>query len=464
MSDAVETPVARVEPDRSVRWTLLLPLAALALALFLVRAAWRERGPRISIHASDGHGLRAGDTVRHRGIEVGEVESVALANDAREVVLDVRLARSAAALARAGARFWIARPVLGVEGVRGLETALGARYLAVLPGRPDAPAQREFTALEEPPLHEAEDPDALEVVLLANARGGLARGAPVLYRGIAIGTLVSVGLASDAGAVEARARIRAPYAELVRVDSRFHRARGAELALGLGGLSLAVESLQSLWLGGVALATPTRPGARASTGQVYELAEEPDEDWLAWRPALALGSEGLPDEASLPVRVWARLGYEPRGWFKRSRARGGWLVQGSGELLGPADLLVAPEEAEPDSVFLELGGERTALTEPPRWNGGELARRAHAGGAALPGKVRRLEGAEDLLLCGDPALAPMAIAAPHLARAGEAWAVSARFAFDERWHGAAVLARTDGSWVGLLLVSEGAGRVVSLPP
>ena len=34
---------------------------------------------------------------------------------------------------------------------------------------------------------------------------------------------------------------------------------------------------------------------------------------------------------------------------------------------------------------------------------------------------------------------------------------------DERWHGAAVVARADGQWVGILLVEEGRGRIASLP-
>ncbi len=464
MSSAEAPPLARVERDARSRWTLLLPLLALALVAWLLRAAWQERGPRIRVLARDGHGLEPGDALRHRGIEVGRVETVELGAGAEQVVLGVRLARSARDLARGGARFWIARPVLGVEGVRGLETALGSRYLAVLPGPATAPLQREFTALEEPPLFEAEDPAALEIVLLADARGGLARGAPVLYRGIAIGTLVSVALAGDATAVEARARIQPEQAELVRADSRFYRARGAEFSLGLGGLELAVESLQTLWLGGVALATPTHPGVRAATGQRFALADEPEEEWRTWRPALALGDARLPEEARLPERVWGRLSYQPRGWFKRARARGGWLVRGAGELVGPADLLLAPEAAEPGSAVLELAGERLALEAAPLWSDGELARRALPGGPAhLPQGAGRLRAPEDLLVCADPALAPMAVAAEHLVADGPAWRVTGGLALDERWHGAVVLTRAEGGWVGLLLVVAGEGRIVSLP-
>lgn len=466
MSDAL--PVARVERRPGPGWTRLLPILAVLLALVLLREVWRERGPRITIHAADGHGLRPGDALRHRGIDVGEVESVALAPGGEAVALVVRLARSAEGLATSGARFWVARPVLGVEGVRGLETALGARYLAVLPGPAGGGPCRDFVALEEPPLFAAEDAGALEIVLRSDQRAGLARGAPVLYRGLPIGSLVSVGLASDASAVELRARIQASYAELVRADSRFWRTGGAELSFGLGGLELSIASAQALWLGGVALATPNQPGPRAVSGQRFELAPRAEEEWTRWRPALPVGRAWLDEAATLPTLAFARLTWEARGWFGRTRGRAGWLVDEGRAWLGPADVLAAPEEAEAGSAALELGGARLDLSQAPAWSDGVLARRAHAGfeGAATlaPSLTRRLlSGPEDLLLCADPALAPMAVAAEHLSLDGNAWRLAPRFAFDEGWHGALALARDDGAWVGLLLVEDGQGRITPLP-
>lgn len=455
-------PLAHVAPDRRSPWTWILPLAALLFALFLVRRAWAERGPGVLVHAQDGHGLEAGDPLRYRGIDVGRVEALEL-GAAGDVLVHVRLARSASSLARAGTRFWIARPVLGVEGVRGLETALGARYLAVLPALEGTASQREFVALEEPPLAESEEPGALEVVLLAAARDGLARGAPVLYRGLAIGAIAAVSLASDATAVEVRARIQAPFAELVRSDSRFYRTRGVALSLDLGGLELAVDSLQSLWLGGVALATPTQAGARASTGARFELAREPEAEWLEWRPALPVGSALTSASAQLPRLVAARLSWRPKGWFARSRVRSGWLVREADSVLGPADLLQVPEDAQ--EVFLEFGGARMALVSPPEWTSGALARRASAGDGGAPPRAdtRALAQPEDLLLCADPALAPIAVAASHLEHDERGWSLAPLLALDERWHGAAVLAREDGRWVGLLLVADGQGRIADLP-
>jgi len=459
-------PQARVERAPRRSWARLLPLLALALVAFLLLRSWREHGPRLTVRAAEGHGLAAGDALRYRGIDVGVVEAVTLEEALDGVRVRVRLARSAAELARAGSRFWIVRPTLGLEGARGLETVLGARYLAVVPGPPGGPAQREFVALAEPPLAEVEEEGGLEIVLAAAERAGLARGAPVLYRGVPIGAVLSVGLAGDGTAVEARAHVRAAYAELVRVDSRFYRRGGAALDLGLTGLALEIESLPSLLLGGIALATPTHPGPRASTGQRFDLAPEPEEEWTGWKPALALGGELLPAGAPVPLLARARLSWKGGGLFGRSQARSGWLFALAGGVVGPEDVLAAPEDARADSVRLELAGQGVALGGAPEGRAHGLARRALELPELLPWpreRTRVLEAPEDCLVWCEPGAAPVALAAAHLARAGELWSVAATLAFDERWHGAAVLARSDGALVGVLLVRDGQGRIAPLP-
>ena len=426
MNAAGEIARAQVEREGGRRWTRILPVLALLLAAGLLREAWSTRGPRVVVRAADGHGLRPGDALRYRGIEVGKVESLELDDGTREVLVGVRLARSAGDLARRGARFWIARPILGIEGVRGLETALGARYLAVLPGNPDAPAQAEFVALEEPPLFESEDPDALEVVLQSSQRAGLVRGAPITYRGIPIGSLVSVALASDATAVEARARILAPYAELVRADSRFHRTRGADLSLGCAGSS----SVERSWAPGRRRAParrpapPARPPASASSSRRNPRSGEgapPRRGRTSPRPSASGQLPGRRDVARAPA------------------LRGGWPVPRNGELVGPADSGV-PEGAE---------GGRAIPARRRGWLEGAPARRV-PGPPARPARGGRARsprpGAPP---CADPALTPMAVALPPAPSEGLSRSRPLRRAL----HAVAV-ARADGAWVGILLVTE----------
>jgi hypothetical protein len=466
-------PTASIEvrARRSFAW--LLPLFAFALAIYLGASAWMRRGPLIEIRVPAGHGIRVGDDLRYRGVSVGMVECVDLADDLTEVMLGVRLEPAAGGLARAGSRFWIVRPHLALDGVQGLETVIGARYLGVLPGPLDSARQSEFIALAEPPVAGMGEEGVLEVVIEAGERHGLSPGAPIHYRGIEIGSVFSVGLASDARAVEVRAGIRAPFAELVREDSRFWQQGGVDFSLGLRGLRFEFESLRTLFVGGIALSTPTRPGARVRTGHRFYLHAEPEESWLTWQPPLALGRELLPAGARVPELVRAQHVFE-QGVLGIDRSRAGWLLSLADGWVGPADLLTHEEGARAKTEGLELLGQRLALDGEPLWQARGLALRRldlvpPEGGALAaiqrwPEELTRAPiSGEDCLALGDPASAPIALAATHLKAEGEFLHVDPALSFDAEWHGAAVVSRSDAKLVGLLLVEKRKGRISPAP-
>lgn len=455
----LHVPTAELKTARGFSAAWVLPMLAAALAVYLGLAAWGQRGVLVLLHAADGHGIRAGDPLRYRGINVGEVRKVELAEDLSEIRLEVRIDGASGALARAGTRFWVVRPRVGLESVQGLETLLGARHLAVIPGPAGAPVQREFEMLAEPPLPGAGEEGGLEILLEAPRRFGLSPGAPVSFRQIPIGTVVSVGLTSDATAVEARARIRAPYRELVRESSRFWEVGGLELSLGIGGLDVSIESARSLLVGGVAMATPTDPGDPVRTGHRFRLRDEPEEEWLDWKPTLGLGNELLPGGVPRPVLLRARTDWDA-GFFHRARSAEGWLLPVERYVIGPADLL-APEVEE---AAIEVRGERLPLNKPYK-EGNGLVRRFLSWPEVeswTPDRIRDIEEGEDVLVWVDPATAPKALAAGRLEATDAGWSVDAAISFDDEWHGAAVLARSDGKIAGILLVRDGQATIARI--
>ena len=257
MADAPASPPrALIRSERRWSWAWLLPILALIAAGALAWSAVRERGTIVTVQLPDGHGLQAGDPVRHRGIDVGEVKDVHLADDLNDVIVHVRLRPDAEALAAAGARFWVVRPRLGFAGVEGLETLVGPRYMALLPGPPGGAPQRAFIGLAQPPMIESVEPGDLEIVLEADARGSLRPGAPLTFRGVHVGVVVSVGLASDGSIIEARIHIPKQHRPLVRAETKFWDAGGVNVDLGLSGMSVEMDSLAELFAGGVAMATP----------------------------------------------------------------------------------------------------------------------------------------------------------------------------------------------------------------
>lgn len=428
----------------------------------------------ISIHIRfpNGHGLVVGDQVRHRGIVVGEVTSVDLTEELSGVSVGVRLVSSASRLARAGSQFWIERPTLSAAEVRGLETLIGGRFIAVSPGTAEADRVVEFEGLNVAPAGELPE-GGLEINLEATSRGGLRRGVPVLYRGLKVGHVIAVSLASDAATVEARAWIEAPYRHLVRDDTRFWMDSGIDVSVGLDGLKLSAEALSSIIVGSVSLATPEQPGRVVSTGHRFPCANEAEDDWLTWQPRLALGTGPLPDGVALPVPVRASLRWQERRFgFRRDRQRSGWVLPLSdGRIVGPADLLMPVESAVDGVSNLEASGIRIAVTTETATQTGGLAvlkpAKSELTSPAVVNQLARIDHPVDCLIVTSGYDSVLSAAASRFTvdsgETSEQWSVDPSIPLTADHHGAVVVSRADGKIVGFVSARNGQNVVLPVP-
>jgi len=458
-------PVARLKRGRTVSLLWFLPLLAVLLSAWLGYRAWTLRGIVVSVSFERGHGLKAGDEVRYRGISIGEVRAVRLAESGDGISVRIGLDPEARRFARKGSLFWIVRPQVSLAGVRGVETLLGTRYLAALPGSDGgSELQRAFSGLEQPRVVDSIDPGDLEIILEGSERGNLDVGTAITYREVQIGTVLSVGLSADSRTVEARAHIERAYVPLVRERTRFYFAGGVGANFGTRLLWMEFEgNLARLGLGGsVALATPPDGGRIATTGQRFRLWPEADEAWLEWSPSIAVGNAHLPASAVLPAPLRARLTWR-QGLFKREQSRSGWLLQTERGLIGPADLLSAPPAAVPGSARLEAAGQVVASG---------VAEGIAPGLALLDARVQESsfpwpEGAPpaepiDCVVLGDRPETPLSLPAHRLSAGDGVFHVDGAVTIEPRWHGGLVLARETGVLIGFLLVEERRIRVALL--
>jgi paraquat-inducible protein B len=155
------------------------------------------------------------------------------------------------------ARFWVVRPRLTPGNISGLETLVSGAYIEVDPGLPGGESQTRFAGLEEPPGVRSDEPGRT-FVLKAKALGSLGPGAPVFYRDVDVGEVLSYDLGSGIGPVTINVFVRAPFDKFVHQNTHFWNASGVSVNVGAAGLHVELESLQALLSGGVAFETPSR--------------------------------------------------------------------------------------------------------------------------------------------------------------------------------------------------------------
>ena len=426
----------------------------------------------ITIQFQNGYGLTAGDVVKHRGIVIGEVMSVELDPGFQGVEVRVRLVGRATGLARAGSQFWVERPRVSVAEVRGLDTLVGGRYLAVIPGPADGESRRTFVGLESAPPGELPT-GGLEIVLQGTAKHGLEPGTPVMYRGQQVGQIVSVGLAPDAATVDARVYIQPDFRSLVRDNSRFWSSSGLQLRLGLSGLELGTDTLSNLAWGGVSFATPSSPGKPVTTGKRFDLADEPEGDWLEWDPRIAVGTgllrEGLAFPA--PQRVTLRWSESFLG-INRTKRRQGWVLalDEGRSLFGPADLLTPVKDSKEETI-LEISGREMPVAKDKVQVMGDLALYRVEGEPIAPesawakDRLRTPEELESALLVADPQSSKLPLPTERLSNdeGSDDWLVDPSVPLDAGWHGGCLISVNDGRLIGIVLTTKRPARVAIVP-
>jgi paraquat-inducible protein B len=111
-----------------IMWAV--PAVAALVAGYLVYDQVREFGPTITIRFKDGSGLKAGRTpIQYKGVWIGEVKVVKLSDDLHDVLVEARLLRAAASIAREGSVFWVVRLGTELQDISNLGTVITGAYI-----------------------------------------------------------------------------------------------------------------------------------------------------------------------------------------------------------------------------------------------------------------------------------------------------------------------------------------------
>lgn len=353
-------PTADVRPTRRAFGPVLLPVAALVVAALLWLQSSDGQRVRINLTAPTGFGLQAGDPVRLRGVDVGSILEVSAVEEGG-VLMVAGLDEEHAWIAREGAAFHVVRPRITLEGVAGLEALLGPKAVEVIAPALGAPPATTFALVDEAlPLPRQVRERGLSLRLLATERYGLAQGAPLRFRGVVVGEVLRVELASDGTQVVVEVLVFEPYVELVGPKTRFWETGGAEVEASLtGGLRLDLDALPDLAHGSIAFATPEAGVLR--DGAVFRLADGPEEEWLEWSEPLRAGLG--PSPARVPSAVLSVHSWKGGRFFARERREEGWVLLLPDGAIAPSVLVRTPKGAAEGSSELLVSGKRLRITE-----------------------------------------------------------------------------------------------------
>lgn len=351
-TESSQVPMANVVPIPAVSWLSRMwwvAVVCLFLAIGLTWLSMESPGRVITIQFDQGHGLTAGDSIQHRGIQVGRVEEVRLRPDLSGIEVVAILENHADQIARRGSRFWVVHPQVDFGGVRGLETAIGAKYIRVLPGVGPETAVR-FDGLSTAPPDGAEQ-DGIEVILRSDDRYGVSVGSPVTFRGIEVGRVLSSRLSPDAKNVDTVVQIIAPHDRLLSTNSKFWKTSGVDIAVSLKGVEFSAQSLATVLRGGVAFATPGPSSISAAkessinVGHLYNLYEKADPQWLDSQAAINVLNEPVVPMVSIEA-TWQAKQF---GFTRDRRLQSlGLILRKNGEdrLFFPKDLVEVKTDAE----------------------------------------------------------------------------------------------------------------------
>jgi paraquat-inducible protein B len=285
------SPIAKIHPASKFQPIWIVPLAAIAVSLWLGIRALHDRGPEITIEFADVSDLEAGKTIlQYKGVTVGVVKTVALRPDLTRGVVRLSMKKEGGELARSGSLFWIVRPEIGAGGVQGLETLMSGVRLMVRPGK--GPPAQWFRGLDKPPPPEVPD-RGRTFILRTDQLGSLNSGSPVMYRQLKVGQVEASRLAPDATGVLVRIHLDEPYGDLVRANTRFWNAGGFNIKISLLGAEIKDSSLESLISGGIGFATPDGPNLApaAENGAQFDLAPAAEKEWLKWAPKIPVKTD-----------------------------------------------------------------------------------------------------------------------------------------------------------------------------
>lgn len=254
--------------------------------LYPNETAAKAIGSVVTLTTYDASKLSEGMPIRYLGINIGQIESLKLSADKREVQAKAILyPEYVSSFTKLGSRFAVVTPELSPAGLNNLDSLLQP-YINAEPGSSNK--KRYQFELQTANITDSRYLDGLTIYLDATDAGSIQVGTPILFRGLEVGVVTGLYLGELSDRVYVATRIGKEYQYLVRNNTQFWLSSGFNLSFGLTGGVVKSGTFKQFVRGGIVFATPpTVPLApNAKPEQHFILKLEPPSDHLEWGTAI----------------------------------------------------------------------------------------------------------------------------------------------------------------------------------
>ena len=239
----------------------------------------KSAGQVITLITDDATALSKGMSLRYLGMNVGEVEQIALDQNTNHITAKALINPSyMGMIAKEGTVFKVISPQISAGGIENLDSLLQP-YIDIELGKGPSKTQFNLTQTAQPRNKYS---NGVPFILETSDAMNLTEGSPVLYRGVEVGTVRKFELNSLGDRVLVHIAITPKYQHLVRKNSEFWVSSGYDFNLGWKGAEFNTGSVQQLLKGGISFSTPSgtivQPQATANQRfmlQVKKPAEAP---------------------------------------------------------------------------------------------------------------------------------------------------------------------------------------------
>lgn len=205
------------------------------------------RGIPIQITLPDENKVSAtGAPIVYRGIEIGQITNLSLSNEREQIIANAAIEPAFSDMLTAGSKFILEEAKVSLTGVENIANLVRGNFLTIVPGTGEQ--VRQFTAIRKTQFNQQQE-KSISVKLTADSSFGLEVGTRILYKGIAVGSVIDVRL-NDKN-VSMDALIDNHYAHLIKSRNRFFITGSATAELTESGLSITVPPAKQLLSGSI---------------------------------------------------------------------------------------------------------------------------------------------------------------------------------------------------------------------